>query len=148
MEIAGLRVPDEVLRVAHAGLISDGYVLRPRDGVDAYGHPLALGLAHLYSEPAVLIRATIRVAIGFEADSWYGARTPEAPGAIPDIVDFSRILCFGSSPEGEPFCFDFRDDAEHPGVICWDGDALSWRRIAPDAEAFLRIYESTSDKGS
>lgn len=140
MEIAGLRVPDEVLRVAHAGLIPDGDGLRARDGVDAYGHPLALSLAQVYHEQAALIRATIRVVIGFEPDAWYGARTPEVPGAIADVVDFTRVLCFGFSTEGEPFCFDFRDDPEHPSVICWDGDALSWRRIAPDAESFLRTF--------
>lgn len=140
MEIAGLPVPDVVLRAAHADLIPENDGLRPRNGVDAYGYPLTLSLAQIYHEPADVIRATIRVAIGFESDSWYGARTPEIPGAIADVVDFSRVLCFGSSTEGEPFCFDFRDDPDHPTVICWDGDALSWRRIAPDAETFLRIF--------
>jgi hypothetical protein len=140
MEIAGLAVPDVVLRAAYAELSIANDGLRPHDGVDAYGHPLTLSLAQIYHESADVIRATIRLAIGFEADDWYGARTPESPGAIADVVDFSRVLCIGSSTEGEPFCFDFRDDPEHPSVICWDGDALSWRRIAPDAETFLRIF--------
>ena len=140
IEIAGLRVPAAFLRAVSAALNSQGVVLRPYNGVDAYGHPLMLGLAQVYQEPMALARATLRVAIGFEADAWYGARLPASAGAIPDIVDFSRILCFGSSSDGEPFCFDFRDDAVHPSVICWDGDALSWRRIAPDVESFLRIF--------
>ncbi len=140
IEIAGLRVPAAFLRAVSAGLNSQGVVLRPHNGVDAYGHPLMLGLAQVYQEPMALARATLRIAIGFEADAWYGARLPASAGAIPDIVEFSRILCFGSSSDGEPFCFDFRDDAVHPSVICWDGDALSWRRIAPDVESFLRIF--------
>ena len=140
IEIAGLRVPPAFLRAVSAGLNPPGTVLFPRSGVDAYGHPLMLGLAHVYQDPMALARATLRVAIGFKADAWYGARLPGSAGAIPDIVDFSRILCFGSSSDGEPFCFDFRDDAVHPSVICWDGEALSWRRIAPDVETFLRIF--------
>jgi hypothetical protein len=140
IEIAGLPVPEAFVRAARANLISEGVVLRPVDGVDAYELPLSPTLAHLYFEPATLMRATSRVAIGFEADSWYGARTPDVAGAIADITDFSRILCFGFSAEGEPFCFDFRDDLERPSVICWDGEALAWRRIAPDAETFLRIF--------
>ena len=90
--------------------------------MDAYGHALSLALAEVYDEPATVIQATIRVAIGFEADGWYGARTPEVAGAIADIVDFSRILCFGSSFDGEPFCFDFRND---PGQS--QCDLLGWR---------------------
>ncbi len=140
IEIAGLRVPAAFLRAVSAGLNSQGAVLRPLNGVDAYGHPLMLGLAQVYQEPMALARATLRIAIGFEVDTWYGARLPASAGAISDIVEFSRILCFGSSSDGEPFCFDFRDDAVHPSVICWDGDALSWRRIAPDVESFLQIF--------
>ena len=140
IEIAGLRVPAASLRAVSEGLNSQGAVLRPHSGVDAYGHPLMLDLAQVYQEPMALAQATLRVAIGFEADAWYGARLPASAGAIPDIVDFSRILCFASSSEGEPFCLDFRDDALHPSVICWDGDALSWRRIAPDVETFLRLF--------
>src|SRR5690349_16298243 len=100
MEIADLRVSDEFLAIVRSRLITAGDMLMPRDGVDAYGYALSLGLAQVYDEVSTLLRATIRVAIGFEADSWYGNRMPEAPGAIEDIVDFSRVLCFGSSPEG------------------------------------------------
>ena len=141
IEIAGLRVPSAFLSAINAGLNPLGTVLRPHGGVDAYGHPLMLGLAQVYLEPIALARATLRVAIGFEADAWYGARLPTSAGAIPDIVDFGRILCFASSSDGEPFCLDFRDDSLHPSVICWDGDALSWRRIAPDVESFLRMFD-------
>lgn len=141
MELAGLTVPEGFLRSAQNGLFPGGAARQPRDGIDAYGHPLSLALAEIYDEPSTLLRATIRVAIGFEADAWYGARTPDVAGAITDVVDFSRVLCFGSSSEGEPFCFDFRDEPERPSVICWDGDVLSWRRIAPNIEAFLDIFQ-------
>lgn len=140
MEIDGLLIPDVFVQSAQAVLIPEGDSLQPRDGVDAYGYPLALSLTHIYYRPADVLRATIRAAIGFEPDAWYGARTPKGAGAIADVVDFSRVLCFGSSAEGEPFCFDFRNDSEHPSVICWDGDALIWRRIAADVESFLRIF--------
>ena len=135
-----MRVPDAFLHAVSTGLVADGTVLYPPGAVDAYGHPLVLGLAQLYREPRAIVQATLRVAVGFEADAWYGERTPPVAGAIPDVVDFSRILCFGSSLEGEPFCFDYREQASDPSVICWDGDALSWRRIAPDVQAFLNIF--------
>src|SRR5688572_11118619 len=91
--------------------------LRSQDSVDAYGYPLEIALAELYFDRASLVRATVRVAIGFEADGWYGSRRPIEPGSLPDIVDFTRIVCFGSSPEGEPFCFDYREREPEPSVI-------------------------------
>jgi hypothetical protein len=141
LEIAGLPVPDLYLRAVRISSFAGDEPFETRGGADAYGHPLTLSIVQMYQEPADLIRATTRVAIGFEPDAWYGARTPAITGAISDIVDFSRILCFGVSAEGEPFCFDFRDELESPSVICWDGNAMVWRRIAPDVEGFLRIFE-------
>lgn len=133
MDVNGLKLPDAFVRAVAQGAFSSHSVARPVEGL----YPLNLDMAEVYQEQATLTQATLRVAIGFEPDDWYGARTPDVPGGIPDIVNFSQIVCFGSSSAGEPFCFDFRHDAINPGVICWDGDALSWRRIAPDFEAFL-----------
>ena len=134
MDINELDLPDAFVRALAQGAFSSHSVARPVEGL----HPL--DLAEVYQEQATLTQATLRVAIGFEPDDWYGARTPDVPGGIPDIVDFSQIVCFGSSSEGEPFCFDFRHDAINPSVICWDGHAVSWRRIAPDFETFLRLF--------
>ncbi len=140
MDINGLNLPDAFVHAVTQDMFGGRERLRPRNGVDTSGYALLVDLAEVYQEQATLMQATLRVAVGFELDDWYGARTPDAPGSIPDIVDFSQIVCFGSSAEGEPFCFDFRNDTVNPSVICWDGDALSWRRIAPDFEAFLRLF--------
>lgn len=140
MDVNGLNLPDAFVRAVAQGAFSRHIGARPVEGVDASGHPLELDLAEVYQEQAALTQATLRVAIGFEPDDWYGARTPDVPGGIPDIVDFSQIVCFGSSSEGEPFCFDFRHDAINPGIIFWDGHAGSWRQFAPDFKTFVRLF--------
>ncbi len=138
--MGGLALPAAFVQTVEQHQLAGGRVLLPRGGVDAYGYPLAIALVELYSDEAMLVRATVRVAIGFEPDAWYGSRTPAEAGAIPDIVDFTEIICFGSSRDGEPFCFDYREQTLEPSVICWDGDATTWRLIAPDSAAFVALF--------
>lgn len=77
----------------------------------------------------------------FAPDGFYGEPSVEAdaPGYIPDIVDFSKIVCFGISGDGAPFCFDFRDNESNPSVIWWDD--VYWRRVAPDFASFLELFD-------
>ncbi|MBL8019919.1 MAG: SMI1/KNR4 family protein [Leptospirales bacterium] len=60
--------------------------------------------------------------------------------AIPDIVDFTHIVCFGTSGDGAPFCLDYRQDSSKPSVLWWDD--IYWRRIAPDVDSFLELFAS------
>lgn len=56
-----------------------------------------------------------------------------------EISDITRIVCFGSTPSGEPFCFDFAEDPQEPSVIYWDdGD---WQRVDPNFETFISQFE-------
>jgi hypothetical protein len=60
-----------------------------------------------------------------------------APGFVPYITDFERILAFAIAGDGSPFCFDYRENTD-PSVIWWD-DAY-WRRIAPSFSTFLDLF--------
>src|SRR5690606_288217 len=77
----------------------------------------------------------------FQPDGYYGESLPDmaGPGAIPDIVDFSQIVCFGIAGGGEPFCLDYRSSPQRPSVIWWDD--VYWRRVSPDFGAFLELFD-------
>ncbi len=65
--------------------------------------------------------------------------TCHGPGAIPDIVDFRGVVCFGMSGDGAPFCFDSRERGTEPRVIWWDD--VYWRVVAPDFASFLPLFD-------
>ena len=111
-----------------------------REELDAFGNRLETELGEFLETEAAMEQATDDLSRHFKADGCYGESGEEAePDGIPDIVDFSRIVCFGSSGDGAPFCLDYRADPEHPRIIWWDDD--HWRVVAPDFEAFLRLFE-------
>ena len=54
---------------------------------------------------------TAALPIGFPANQIQTCgRGNLGQGAVPDIRDFSRIVCFAVSGGGEPFCLDCRDN--------------------------------------
>ncbi|MNF08811.1 SMI1 / KNR4 family protein [compost metagenome] len=57
---------------------------------------------------------------------------------MPDIIDFTEIICFGMAGDGSPFCFDYRGGRSAPSVILWDDDY--WRKIANSFEDFLLLF--------
>jgi hypothetical protein len=68
------------------------------------------------------LRATNMLPDYFQPDGDYGepgSPGEDEPGFIPDVVDFSLIICFAVDGEDAPFCFDYRDDKENPSVIYW-----------------------------
>ncbi len=140
MEVKGLRLPAIYVDALGQAIYPHAGVMVPIERRDAYGNPFTIDLAAVLADEEAMDRASARLPYGFEADDWYGKREAGVPGGIADIVDFSLVVWFGASSEGEPFCFDFRDDERNPSIICWDGEALYWRRIAPDFEALLGVY--------
>jgi hypothetical protein len=127
--------------------------------VDAYGNPFeadfATDLERVASETDL---ATDLERIGHEtadlapnfgvADKW----SPEevlsqtdkertSPGFIPYIDDFSKIVQFGRTMAGAPFCFDFRENAREPSIIHWADYGSYWRRIAPNFDTFISLFE-------
>lgn len=117
-----------------------------REEVDAYGNHLESDLGELYETEDALIRETNLLPKGFEPNSYYGepSESQDEPGFIPDIVDFSKIICFGISGDGAPFCFDYRDNLNEPSIIWWDD--VYWRRIAPDFDSFLVLFDLSNGK--
>jgi len=96
-----------------------------REELDAFGQRLEIKLGEFFET---------------EADGFYGKPNEEPEiGGIPDIVDFSGILCFGSAGDGAPFCLDYRASPEHPQIVWWDD--IHWRVVAPDFDTFLRLFE-------
>ena len=108
--------------------------------IDAFGNPLETSLGEVFDTFERLKKETDELPTGFEADGYYGEPAPdlEGPGAIPDIRDFSKIVCFAISGDGSPFCFDYREDINEPSVIWWDD--MYWRRLAPNFGSFLSLF--------
>jgi hypothetical protein len=140
MTINGLELPGSFTRALRSGLLTrePGWPLRSDH--DAFGQPLETELAEVYVTRKAIERETADLPDGFEPNGVYGESLAETagPGAIPDIVDFTGVVCFGMSADGAPFCFDFRDGAG-PRVIWWDD--VYWRVVAPDFDRFLALFE-------
>lgn len=142
MLVNGHRLPDSFVRAVASGALSweVGSSLL-RSGRDAFGRPLESELAEVYTTPEAIARATAELPLGFEPNGVYGESLTElaGPGAIPDIVDFVGVVCFGVAGDDAPFCFDYRAGGAEPRVIWWD-DAY-WRVVAPDFNNFLSLFE-------
>ena len=141
MEINGLKLPNSFVEVIH------NHTLRREIGawwlreVDAYGNHLDSDLGEIYETEDSIIQETKLLSKHFASDGYYGepSEWQNEPGFIPDIVDFSKIVCFGMSGDGAPFCFDYRVNLEKPSVIWW-ADAY-WRRVAPDFDLFVALLD-------
>ncbi len=147
MEVNGLNLPLAFTEAIRKGVFHKRvHYWFLRKDVDAYGNPLESGLGDVFTEEEAIIRETNELPKHFASDGYYGAPSEwqNAPGYIPDIVDFSKIICFGFSGDGAPFCFDYRDDINNPSVIWW-ADAY-WRRIAPDYSRFIALFDSDEDE--
>jgi len=111
-----------------------------REELDAFGQRLEIKLGEFFETEADIDKATDALSRDFKADGFYGKPNEEPEiGGIPDIVDFSGILCFGSAGDGAPFCLDYRASPEHPQIVWWDD--IHWRVVAPDFDTFLRLFE-------
>lgn len=147
MTVNGHRLPAAFVEAMASGsLRREVGAWRLRSDRDAYGRPLETELGEVYDTREAIERETARLPNGFEPNEDYGESRAETagPGAIPDIVDFRGLLCFGVAGDGSPFCFDYRDAAGEPRVIWWDD--VYWRIIAPDFDGFLSLFD-LSDAG-
>lgn len=114
-----------------------------QSNTDCYGNELETELAELLETETEIIAATKKLEIDFVGDGVYGEEPGETgSGAIADIVDFNKVVCFGYSSDGAPFCFDFRAPQLKPSVIWWDD--INWRRVAPDFEQFIMLLGTDS----
>src|SRR5712664_184955 len=122
MEINGLRLPASFVNAIRKGIFHRTIGSWPlKRQLDAYRNPLETELADVYGDKERIIGATKELSDHWKPDGCYGepGEWDNVPGFIPDIVDFSKVVCFGMSADGAPFCFDFRDNGESPSVIWW-----------------------------
>jgi hypothetical protein len=142
MELNGLKLPHLFVEAIREGILRrDVGSWELRDDFDAYDNPLESELGEVYEAIETIARETEALPRDFTPDGYYGepSEWEDAPGYIPDIVDFSKIVCFGISGDGAPFCFDFRGDEHNPSIVWW-ADAY-WRRVAPDFASFLKLFD-------
>jgi hypothetical protein len=152
MIVNGLKLPPSFTEFVQEHGYSDWHL---KEDIDAYGYPLEAHFVPLDHLETIAAR-TAELAQDFGPPDLSGY-SPEIqakvraeldtvpPGFVPEITDFSKIVQFGTSPTGEPFCFDFRENSQEPGVICFPDRDARWRRIAPDFETFIRLFEGDSD---
>ena len=105
---------------------------------DAYGSPWWADLT-INSDEETIRENTEFLTRAFEKDGFQQANVhSDEPGFIFDFTDVSRLVWFGRTGSGEPFCFDFRGNHEEPSVIHWT-DAY-WRRVAPNFVSFIALF--------
>lgn len=108
--------------------------------LDFYGNRLETEIGNVFDDEKTIFIETERLLEHFVVDGCYGDDSYEQePGFIPDVTDFSRVVHFGVSGDGSPFCFDFRENEEEPSVIWWDD--VYWRKLAPSFQAFLDLFQ-------
>ena len=147
MVVNGLTLPTAYERLIGQGDRSHHWTLK--ENQDAYGHYLGLSDLELFTDMDRITRETEWLPGSFKIDRLSPGEVEQRnvedagePGFIPFITDFSRIVQFGRNGEGDPCCFDFRENSQEPSVIFFD--EYYWRRIAPDFKAFIGLYRPVS----
>jgi hypothetical protein len=142
MMVNGLELPTSFVQLASAigrRELPDNWMLK--EDVDAYGDPWQADIEVFYDMERITSETAELAGVFqpcYEAEVAGGYCVKE-PGFIPYIWDFSKIVQFGRTGGDAMFCFDYRDDLQQPSVIHWT-DAY-WRRVAPDIEAFVGLFE-------
>jgi len=140
MQIRGMTLPSQFIDCVQSGVLrrARGSWLLIH-GHDSYGNPLETELGDIYETTQQIEQESALLPQHFPSDL---ADLPDeftsAPGFIPYITDFTRLLTFAIAGDGAPYCFDFRESND-PSVIWWD-DAY-WRRVAPTFPAFLSLFD-------
>jgi hypothetical protein len=145
MRVRGFTLPKEFVSCVETGQLRRSRGSWPlRGNRDAFGNHWESELGEIYSTVEDIQRESDLLPRYFSPDI---RDVPEmfadAPGFIPYISDFSRILTFAISGDGAPFCFDYREDDRQPSIIWWD-DAY-WRCVSPDFTKFLSLFDVTQN---
>jgi hypothetical protein len=141
MRIRGFTLPAEFVSCVESGQLRRARGSWPlRDDRDAFGNHWQSELSEIYGTASDIERESDLLPRHFQPDAGDGPDMfSDAPGFIPYISDFGRILTFGTSGDGAPFCFDYREHDRIPSIIWWD-DAY-WRRVAPNFREFLSLFD-------
>ncbi len=141
MNIRNHALPSELIAAIHS--IAD----QPKVGsrqlkseFDSFGNPLETELGVLFRTEEDILDASIKLSSNFTVDGDYGeAGSKRSPGEIPDILDFTDVVCFGISGDGAPFCLDYRSSSNEPSIIWWDD--VYWRKVSPNFKEFITLLE-------
>ena len=153
MVVNGLKLPDAFVQFLEEHGYSDWEL---KGNVDAYGHPLEEATFVPYNSVEWMEQETAPLAqyfgpadlAGYSPEVQAKVRAELAvvpPGFLPEIADFSQIVRFGTSPSGEPYCFDFRENSQEPSIIHFPDVGSRWRRIAPNFETFISMFEDRAE---
>lgn len=150
MEVNGLKLPESFVEFFEK---EQNTMWDLRKKTDAYGNPLQTDFAPLDSVKRMQ-EETASLSEYFGPPDQYGGEgiTPEilemvrqqmaeGPSFLFDITDFSKIVWFGASAGGAPFCFDYRESPQEPSVIHHDDSHGRWRRVAPNFDTFIKLLE-------
>jgi hypothetical protein len=145
MVVNRLKLPESFVRFIHESEAGPWY---PKVEVDAYGQPFDATDFEAFGRLEWIEQHTADLAQYFgvghlpadEVQRWT-EKERDSPGFIPYISDFSRIVQFGRSGSGEPFCFDYRENLKEPSVIHFDDRGSHWRRVAPNFRTFIALFE-------
>lgn len=113
-----------------------------KEEIDAFGNHLETDIGYMYSTITEIENQTAELKIYFPSDADlvdYSEDYKNEKGFIPYITEFSKVVEFGISGDGSPFCFDFRENLIEPSIIWWDD--VYWRRIAPDFQSFIALFD-------
>jgi hypothetical protein len=113
----------------------------PKDGewgVEAYGEALDVLPLEIYTSLEMTEWATAQL------QTLYGeGRFHQLPADAKkhdfDLSDISKIVWFGQTASGEAYCFNYQENPSEPSVIYWDDGC--WRRVAPNFESFISLFE-------
>lgn len=147
MTVNGLELPRPFVEFYNENRYTDWH---PKGQPDAYGNPLESDFGPLHSvegmeeDTAELVRYSPPDLSSYPAEVQRRVReemATERPGFLAEITDFSKIVQFGRTGSGAPYCFDFRDNPQQPSVIHFGDRYGRWRRLAPDFVAFISLFE-------
>jgi hypothetical protein len=144
MDVNGLKLPDAFVRLISQPDLS--YQWNPRENAhDASGRPLTTVLPlELYADLETIESNTAVLHQLFREGRFPNLPPAAVPhGSLSGADDTSKIVWFGGTSSGEPFCFDYRHDATKPRVIYWDDG--EWLVLADSFTDFMDLFESREE---
>jgi hypothetical protein len=145
MTVNGLRLPEAFVELISQPDLPYQWVPK-KDAVDASGQPLNVLPLELYTDLETIDgRTAVLSRLYREENRFQGLPAlAQEDDSAPDTADISKIVWFGGTSSGEPYCFDFRDDPTAPSVIYWDDG--EWLRLASNFSDFMSLFACDRDE--
>lgn len=143
MIINGLKLPESFVKAINSSLFyREVGSWELKQNRDFFGNFLETELGYVYSDLDEIKKHTDEQQKYFPSEYAFEDDSEEEyknrSEYVPYILDFSKIVEFGISGDGAPFCFDFRENLQEPSIIWWDD--VYWRKIAPSFDTFIKLF--------